>query len=166
MKTIGDAVLLASPTPAAGLTLVRGLLEATFACEGFPVSRAGLHHGPAVDRGGDLFGAAVNLTARIAGEAAGGQVLASRTVAAVATELGFPATAVGEYVMKNVAEPVELWEVGLASARAPGSVGPVCRMHVDHARAAGRLRFADREYWFCSLDCASSFAAAPERFNS
>ena len=43
----------------------------------FPVLRAGLHRGRAVERGADVFGAAVNLAARIASSASGGEVLAT-----------------------------------------------------------------------------------------
>jgi len=73
VKPIGDAVLLASTNPSAGITLVDRLRMASADVTGFPLARAGLHHGPAVERDGDMFGAAVNLAARVAGQAAGGQ---------------------------------------------------------------------------------------------
>lgn len=43
-------------------------------------------------------------------------------------------------------------------------IDPVCRMSVVPASAAGRLRYADAEWWFCSLDCAGRFAADPDRY--
>jgi len=41
--------------------------------------RAGLHHGAAVQRDGNLFGAAVNLAARVAAEAHAGVIGATET---------------------------------------------------------------------------------------
>ena len=163
VKTIGDAVLLAASGPGAGLTLVRRLLESCYRLDGFPVARAALHHGSAVERGGDLFGAAVNLVARVAGQAAGGQVLATREVALAARDAGVPVTSLGDLELHNIAEPVELFDVELCPLPDNGAIDPVCRMRVDRRRAAGRLVHAGRDYWFCSLRCVASFAASPER---
>ena len=66
--------------------------------------------------------------------------------------------------MRNVADAVELWDLALAAPPSTGSVDPVCRMHVDHTQAAGHLWFADHDFWFCSLECAAAFAAAPGQF--
>lgn len=46
IKPIGDAVLLTAPDPDAGISLVDRLLSASADLEGFPLARAGLHHGP------------------------------------------------------------------------------------------------------------------------
>lgn len=162
VKPIGDAVLLASNGPGAALTLVDRLLTATAELDGFPLARAGLHHGPAVERDGDMFGAAVNLAARVAGQAAGGQTLVTRGVADVAREIGHPVACIGTIALRNVAEHQELFEVGIGLLSRLGSVDPVCRMWVDRAAAAGHLRYQEDEYWFCSLDCVRRFASEPE----
>jgi adenylate cyclase len=164
VKTIGDAVLLASPEPASGIKLVGRILDAMYQTEGFPIARAGLHHGPAVERDGDLFGTAVNITARVAGLARGGQVLATEAVAKAGRETGMEVASVGSFSLKNLSDPVELWELTLSTPADVGSVDPVCRMFVLHHAAAGRLRHKGADYWFCSMDCAATFAAAPERF--
>src|SRR5688572_31417147 len=57
VKTIGDAVLVTAPDPESGLALVERLLTDVAAEPRFPALHAGLHHGPAVERGGDGFGA-------------------------------------------------------------------------------------------------------------
>ena len=164
VKTIGDAVLLASECPAAGLGLVRGILDEVYQTEAFPIARVGLHHGEAVERRNDMYGAAINLTARIAAQAAGGQVLATSTVAESASADGIVIASLGEFTLRNVAEVVELWELALCGPPAGASVDPVCRMLVHPASAAGRLRQGGVDYWFCSLVCAGDFAAAPERY--
>ena len=162
IKPIGDAVLLASTGPRAAVALVDRLLTATAELDGFPLARAGLHHGPAVERDGDTFGAAINLAARVAGQAAGGQTLATREVAEAARELSHPVTRIGNVALRNVSEHQELFELGIGPLPRTGSVDPVCRMWVDRATAAGSLRYHDAEYWFCSLDCARRFASEPE----
>lgn len=164
IKPIGDAVLMASPDPTAGLDLVERLLAATAELDGCPLARAGLHHGSAVERAGDMFGAAVNLAARVAGQAGGGQTLATRVVANAARTAGRGVASVGTFELRNVAEPQELFAISLAPARQAGSVDPVCRMWIARATAAGFLRHDDREHWFCSLACAQRFAAAPEAY--
>jgi len=164
IKTLGDAVLLASDGPASGLALVRKILEACYRIDDFPIARAGLHHGPAVERGDDMFGAAINLTARVAAQAAGGQVLGTAPVAQSARAGKVKTISLGTFELRNVADPVELWDLALASPPAGGAVDPVCRMYVDRAGAAGRLRHSGVDYWFCSLDCAAMFAQGPQRY--
>ena len=164
VKPIGDAVLLASETPQSALTLVDRLLSAAAELDGFPLARAGLRHGPAVERDGDMFGSAVNLAARVSGQAAGGQTLATRQVAEVARENGHRVTRIGVVALRNVAEHQELFKIGLGPLLGAGSVDPVCRMWVDAAAATGHLRHADSDYWFCSLTCAGKFAIEPDTY--
>lgn len=158
VKAIGDAVLLASPGPEDGLRLVERILNDCQGKERFLVTRTGLHHGPAIERSGDFFGAAVNLTARLAAQASAGQVLSTTPVALAARELRMHVDDLGETTFKNVADPVQIHAVDLAPNPGVESIDPVCRMRVDHRSAAGYLRHEGNEYWFCSLDCASRFA--------
>lgn len=164
VKSIGDAVLVTSPTPAAGLELVRRVIEACYAEPGFPVPRAGLHHGSAVERAGDFFGAAVNLAARVASQAAGTQTLATAVVAEEAGRLGIGTVDLGSFELRNVGAPVELFEIELCPQPEGGSTDPVCRMWTSRANATGRLRYGGRDHLFCSLACAAQFALDPERY--
>ena len=164
VKPIGDAVLLASATLDAGLDLVDRLLRACAQLDGFPLARAGLHNGSAVERGGDMFGTAVNLAARVAGQAAGGQVLATTQVAEAARRRGLATIALGPVDLRNVASAIDLFEIDLGLERPTGSTDPVCRMWIDHSRAAGQLRHGDRVYWFCSLTCVARFSGDPSAF--
>ena len=164
VKTIGDAVMLSFPTPEAALLAARDLLERCAAISESPAPRAGLHHGAAVPRGDDWFGATVNLAARVAGRAFGGQTLATVPVASAARRIGVPVVALGCFRLRNVSEPVELFQVELVRPPEAVSIDPVCRMQVSHATAAGRLRHDDRDLWFCSLACVQSFVADPARY--
>ncbi len=161
VKCIGDAVLLASHTPILGLALVRRILDECQAVDGFLVTRTGLHHGSVIRRGDDYFGASVNLTARLAAHAAGGQVLATGQVADAASIEGISVIALGTTTFKNLEVPVGLYELGLAPALVD-SIDPVCRMRVNHAAAVGHLRRDGAEFWFCSLECARRFLAVTQ----
>lgn len=157
VKAIGDAVLLASPTPRDGLELVHRILTGCHAKDGFLVTRTGLHHGPVTIRSGDYFGAAVNLTARLAAHAAAGQVLGTGLIATAAHDLGLRVDNLGETMFKNVADPVGIHAVDLAPTLEIETIDPMCRMRVDHHSAAGYLRHEGTEHWFCSLACARGF---------
>lgn len=123
-----------------------------------------MHTGPAIERNGDWFGAAVNLAARVGALADDGQVLltdatrnAAGALAAVRLE------DLGERTLRHVREPVRI----LAARRSTSSVldlavDPVCHMLLDtHQAATSRLQDGRRLH-FCSSFCAERFAARSE----
>ena len=167
VKTIGDALMLRIPEPGAAVELALRITHELMLGHGAPAVRVGLHHGSAVERDGDVFGAAVNLAARVSAEASGGEVLLTGSTAARAPQLdGVIYEPRGRRELRNVRDPVELFaalRAGDADAeKLP--CDPVCRMAVDPDRAAGRLVFEETTYFFCTLDCAGEFARQPERF--
>lgn len=162
VKTIGDAVMAVAPTPDAAVAFVQRLWKACSSEADFPVLRAGLHHGEAVERGADVFGAAINLAARITARASGGQVLATLVVADAA-RAHMPVTSLGPTVLRNVRQPVELFSLELSHDDGV-AVDPVCRMRVARESAAGQLRVDGVDYWFCSLQCARAFLADPNAY--
>lgn len=161
VKTIGDAVLVTCPEPASGVAFVERLLTAAAAEPGFPSLRAGLHHGEAVQRDGDVFGAAVNLAARVAAEAHAGEVLGTESIAKAAQASGIPVADLGGVLLKNVRGYVRLFSLALVVGVGETPLDPVCQTPVDRRSAAGRLRYKGLEYWFCSLTCAAAFASNP-----
>ena len=167
VKTIGDALMLRIPDPAQavllGLRIALDLLRGHRA----PAVRVGLHHGPAIERDGDYFGAAVNLAARVSAAATGGEVLLTGQTAALARNVeDVRYESRGCPVLRNIRDPVEL----VAAVRHGQTrehrfaIDPVCRMAVDPEYAAGRLVIDDTVYFFCSLACAGAFAGEPKRF--
>ena len=75
----------------------------------------GLHAGDVIREGGDIFGGAVNLAARVAAEAPAGQVLVSETVRSLAltsARIGFADQ--GARPLKGFSEPVRLYRVSPA----------------------------------------------------
>src|SRR4051794_15529562 len=75
IKTIGDAVMLRCDQPRDAIGLGLRIVDEVGARQRFPIVRVGMHTGPAIDRGGDWFGSAVNLAARISGAVGGDEVL-------------------------------------------------------------------------------------------
>ena len=140
IKTIGDAVLVTCPDPAAGVTLIENILERAAKDPRFPALRAGLHHGTAVERDGDVFGAAVNLAARVAAEAHAGEVLGTEPIAAAARDAGIPVAELGSVPLKNVRGEVTLFSLGLVVGATSTPIDPVCRVPVDRREAVGHLR--------------------------
>lgn len=167
VKTIGDAIMLTVPDPAAAVLLAMRIAHEIVIGHGSPAVRVGLHHGSAVERDGDFYGAAVNLAARVAAEAAAGEVLVTGAAALLAPDLpGLTYEPRGRRELRNVREPVELFAVLRSGEATAGALprDPVCRMAVDPERAAGRLVYDETPHFFCSLTCAGEFARNPERF--
>jgi adenylate cyclase len=161
VKTIGDAVLVTSPSADSGVALVEQLLTVAAQEPGFPSLRAGLHHGGAILRDGDVFGAAVNLAARVAAEANAGEVLGTDAIAHAARERGIPVAELGSVSLKNVRGAVALFSLALVVGATETPADPVCQALVDRRGAAGYLHYQGSEYWFCSLACAAAFASNP-----
>lgn len=159
----GDAIFVVTPTPGQGLAFLRRLSDAMAREPNFPIVRAGLHHGEAVERHGTYFGAAMNLAARVAGEARGGQALATKEVAERAADTGVSVVRLGAVALKNVRQAVELFMLDLVPGSSPPAVDPVCRMRVDPQTAPARLLIDGEDRYFCSLECAQTFLASSGR---
>jgi adenylate cyclase len=163
VKTIGDAVMVRHPRPAQAVTLGLRAAGEVLAGHGFPTVRVGMHHGPALESEGDWFGSTVNLAARVAALAAGGEVLLTQAVREAAGDLGgVRLESRGEQRLRNVPTPVPIFAATLegAESREP-SVDPVCRMVVADGREVGTVRHDGTDYRFCSLGCIRRFAESP-----
>jgi adenylate cyclase len=166
VKTVGDALMLRVPDPADAVRLGAWITHEAISGHHAPAIRVGANYGTAIQRGADYFGSTINVAARVSALAAGGELLVSGHLAVLAPELeGVLYESRGRQVLRNVAEPVEIFavvRVDEGADRLP--IDPVCQMAVDPAHAAGRLRLDDKAYYFCSLTCAGVFAQHPERY--
>jgi len=117
VKTIGDAALTLFPDSASALSALSRvherfragteLLEIPY----LPI-HSGLHTGEVVEApDGDVFGATVNLAARLEGQAQGGQAVLSEIAAIAARAAKFVIQPLGTRQLKNVDEPIvcNLW---------------------------------------------------------
>lgn len=164
VKTIGDAVLVVYPTPSQAVQFISRLWQRAAQEKDFLALRAGLHHGEAVERGHDVFGTAVNVAARVTSQARGGQVLVTTHVAEAARTSGVTVTPFGTIPLKNVREPVHLFQLDLELRETTEVIDPVCRMRIVADRAPARLHLDGIDYWFCSVRCLGLFAADPTTY--
>jgi class 3 adenylate cyclase/YHS domain-containing protein len=166
VKTIGDEVMLCAASTECGIAVALRIADAVTHRAHFPAVRIGIHTGSAECLGGDYFGAAVNLAARVAGVARGGEIVCTERVAASATRDGLASVRpIGVVRLKNVVAPVALFELSAGHARtALSHIDPVCRMQVSTDDAATTLVVEGTTVYFCSSSCAQAFRAAPEQY--
>jgi len=163
---IGDQVLCAGADTDAVLRSALRLCAAVEREPDFLAVQTGIHRGPIVERSGRLFGTPVNLTARLAAHARGGQILCTEPVAASAREHpGVKQSVVGRKRFKNVPFAVTVYELTRVNQFAESAaIDPVCRMQVEPRRAAATIQHGGFTYHFCSVECARLFDEAPEQY--
>jgi adenylate cyclase len=164
MERVGDGlVFLAEHATAAVDTALR--LRALVACAPrFPRLRAGIHTGPLVVDGERYVGHALNVTARVTGHAAAGQVLCTEAVAATVTDLpGVTYRSLGAVRLRHLVQPVTLYEVIGGGMRDTDAIDPVCRMQIDPVSSIS-LSVEGRRYVFCSPACRDAFEKHPEHY--
>lgn len=117
IKTIGDAVMLRFDGSAAAFAATNGLKTAfrtdveAMSMQPLPI-HAAIHRGEVVEApSGDVFGATVNLAARLLGAAGPDDIVASKA-ALDRTPLAGSAQSLGERKFKNVELPVECFRLG------------------------------------------------------
>ena len=166
VKTIGDGVMVVADDASAGIRAALAIAGAVHAQRSFPSVRIGIHAGPVVVRDGDYFGATVNIAARIAGVARGGEIVCTECIAAAALEHGVAgARPMGAVRLKNVAAPLTLYELDAGSTQHElRHLDPVCRMLLTADEAADQLAHAGVTLYFCSHRCAEIFRASPESY--
>jgi len=166
VKTVGDALMLRVPDPADAVRLGLWITRNAMSGHQAPSVRVGGNYGSAVERNGDYFGSTINVAARVSALAAGGELLVTGHTAALAPDLeGVLYESRGRQVLRNVAEPVEIFAVVRMDENADHlAIDPVCQMAVDPERAVGRLLLDEKAYHFCSLTCAAAFAQHAERY--
>lgn len=166
VEKVGDEVLIVTANAASVIhTAIR--LRDTIELEPlFPFVHAGIHAGMTLKQGGRYFGKALNLTSRVAAHARAGQILCTEKVKILAGDLDKIAyRPVGLASFKNIIDPIEIFEVVTGDRREEiNQFDPVCRMQVKQDTAPAKLPYQGKTHYFCSFDCAKTFATDPERF--
>lgn len=115
VKTLGDAVLMSFKSAADAITAVKALhaaATAAFSAENLPALpvHSGIHTGlVAIAADGDVFGATVNLAARLQAEAGSDEILISDETRQSAQAVGVADG--GERALRNIPDPVHVWRV-------------------------------------------------------
>jgi adenylate cyclase len=117
-NTAGDSVLAEFPSVVDGLYCALAVQQAIAKHnEGFPrdrqmMFRMGIHLGEIMIKDGDLFGSAVNITARLQSLAEPGGICVSAAVREhVGTRLGTAFIDAGAQRVKNIAEPLHVFRI-------------------------------------------------------
>lgn len=164
---LGDCAFVVFTDPLVAKDALVALYQRVSNRHNFPVVRAGLHHGSALLRGNRHFGSTVNIAARVAAQATGGQILCTKHVADILVRASLSDIAVehqGTASLKNLPQPMDLYEIVLTDSVRQYAIDPVCKMQVDKRRAAGDLHYGNKTYWFCSLSCVERFAKRPSSY--
>jgi class 3 adenylate cyclase len=112
VKFIGDEVMWVSSTPDQLAKVALDLVEHPRARDAKLHVRAGLGYGSVLAIGGDYFGTAVNLAARLVAAAAPGQILASSDVRDELTD--WPAIPQNPLILKGFDTPVPAYDLHLS----------------------------------------------------
>lgn len=130
VKTIGDEIMATFPGAEPGARAARdmqALVEERSWPEGTAVHvRIGLHHGPVIQEGGDVFGDAVNVASRMAEVAQARQIITTgETAARLGPDTPLTTRGLGRLNVKGKAERMELrevvWEEDVALTSTAGS---------------------------------------------
>jgi len=118
IKTIGDEVMCTFPTAEDAGTAAWEMQEtfeeeAEANTDGSPVSiRIGMHFGPAILEGGDVFGDAVNIAARMAAQAKGKQIITTQdTLDKLPPAMRASSRFVDHAPIKGKKEEIDIFEV-------------------------------------------------------
>jgi class 3 adenylate cyclase len=116
VKTMGDGFMAsfssASRALECAIAMQRAFAQHNDSAEETLRVRIGLNAGEPIAEEEDLFGTAVNLAARIAAQAQGGEILASDVMRQLVAGKGFLFADRGESTLRGFEDPVRLYEVG------------------------------------------------------
>ena len=164
VKTIGDAAMLAFDTPERAAAALQRLFDAALADTALPLVRGGAHTGHAVNDNGDFWrGRRISRHAS-ARTPPGDSSSRPSGVALAARDAGDVVTHVGSIALRNIAEPVDLYDIAVHPHSAT-AVDPVCAMRVPMRGASAiHLRQHDEDVWFCGLPCVAALRRCTHYF--
>ncbi len=137
VKTIGDGFMVAFASARRGLECAIAIqreLTASQDLDGVRV-RIGLHTGEMVKQGDDFFGRHVNLAARVAAAALGGEIVVSDLVRGVVQGQEFAFDDLGERPMKGFEQPLRIWQLRWDCDSGPRHMSAI-EIEIDKERQA------------------------------
>lgn len=157
VKTLGDGALFVFEDPAAALRAADATSHRLHDVASMPEMTGGAATGPVIDRDGDVFGATVNLAARLADLAPAGELRVDETTARAASDAGWQIEPLGPVEVRGFHEPRALFRLLLCH---PDDcvVDPVCGMRITPGPTTPTLTVDAQQVWFCSETCRDRHA--------
>ncbi len=156
IKTMGDAVMVASADAPAALAVPAPIGRCSGACHGLSDALCRGQRG----NGGETARRRLRDDCERRGEVGRTRrtwlIVIGRDVATAAADLGLPLAALGLVSVRNMANPMELFAVDIGGEHQQ-HFDPVCRLHVTAASATVTRSRDGRAYRLCSTDCADRF---------
>ena len=152
IKTIGDEIMCTFPSAEMAVESAMGMQEVitddlrdlNAATPATLTIRVGLHYGSAILEGGDVFGDAVNVAARMAGLAKGGQIILTRqTTEELPPMLVHITRHLDQVPVKGKSEPIDICEVVWQPEDLSRTATNVIMQKTKEVRL--RLRYHDKE---------------------
>jgi adenylate cyclase len=120
IKELGDGVLASFPNATDAVLCAGSILQAVKKIPDLEL-RIGIHLGDVVFENNDIFGDGVNIAARLLSHATTGGICISETVHSnVSNKKGITTAFLREEVLKNVKEPVKIYEVNIDTSSISG----------------------------------------------
>ena len=148
VKTIGDEIMCRFDQPDAAARAAAAIQEAVSTVPDLLSNniqlRIGLHHGAVLEDGEDLFGDAVNVAARMAGQAKAGQIITSgQTLGVMSTETAKIARLVDQTQVKGKQNTIEIFELAWGQPEELTLMGTLTGQIVTTPASANSLMILD-----------------------
>lgn len=165
VKTLGDGALLSAPDPRTLVGVVAEIVERFHDEDAMPDLSGGIHHGPVVQRGGDVLGRAVNLASRLADAAPAAALYVTREVAEAAVAEGLEVEPLGALRLQGFVDAIDVFAVRPCPTDGHDlAVDPVCGMRINPGDETPHVVQGGQTAWFCSTDCERRFTTSPDRY--
>lgn len=150
-QCVGDEVLIISPSVEHLASTAVMLIQKCSQEHNFLQVHGGMHWGKILKRNNNYFGAAINLTSRIAAKANKGTFwCSSHFIEALPDKSSFTFQSQGKHNFKNVSEEHEVHELIIENTNA-FHIDPVCRMLIHKKETA--VPHPSEDIFFCSDSC-------------
>lgn len=152
LKALGDGALLVLDEPGAAIRTADEISHRLHDLGAMPEMTGGVATGPVIDRDDDVFGATVNLAARLADLAPPGELRTDEPTARAASADEWQIEPLGPTDIRGFHEPRPLFRVLLCH---PDDcvTDPICGMRITPGPSTPTLDAPDGDLWFCSTAC-------------
>lgn len=148
----GDEVMIVSKSPDHLLASANMIMKKTSTEDNFLQVHGGLHYGKVLKRRNSYFGAAINLTSRIAAKANPGTFWCSEEYAnSLSDNLLINLESKGRHSFKNISDHTEIYELK-GEGKNPFFIDTVCRMLILNTDKAIKHP-TNEDMFFCSPAC-------------